>query len=189
MKTSDGSFHQCYNGQAVVDSETQVIVAAELSDQSPDAEQLDPALDQLDENLKEIQAHLPEGAVLTADAGYFSEENVKSTLAHGLDPHIATGRFKHSEPSAPAPKGPLPKDATPKQRMARKLKTKNGHAIYARRKAIVEPVFGQMHTVQDARRLALRGKQAARAQWRFQCAIHNLLKLHRNGGLALLSPG
>lgn len=189
MKTADGSFHQCYNGQAVVDSETQVIVAAELSDQSPDAEQLDPALDQLDENLKEIQAQLPEGAVLTADAGYFSEENVKSTLAHGLDPHIATGRFKHSEPSAPAPKGPLPKDATPKQRMARKLKTKNGHAIYARRKAIVEPVFGQMHTVQDARRLALRGKQAARAQWRFQCAIHNLLKLHRNGGLALLSPG
>jgi len=189
MKTSDGSFHQCYNGQAVVDSKTQVIVAAELSDQSPDTEQLDPALDQLDENLKEIQAQLPEGAVLTADAGYFSEENVKSTVAHGLDPHIATGRFKHSEPSVPARRGPLPKDATPKQRMARKLKTKNGHTVYARRKAIVEPVFGQMHTVQDARRLALRGKQAARAQWRFQCAIHNLLKLHRNGGLALLSPG
>ena len=73
--------------------------------------------------------------------------------------------------------------------MARKLKTKHGHAVYARRKAIVEPVFGQMQTVQDARRLLLRGKPAARAQWRFQCAIHNLLKLHRNGGLALLGPG
>lgn len=73
--------------------------------------------------------------------------------------------------------------------MARKLKTKEGRAVYARRKAIVEPVFGQMHTVQDAKRLLLRGKQAARAQWRFQCAVHNLLKLHRNGGLALLSPG
>ena len=70
--------------------------------------------------------------------------------------------------------------------MARKLKTKDGHAVYARRKAIVEPVFGQMHTVQDARRLLLRGEHAARAQWRFHCAIHNLLKLHRAGGLALI---
>ena len=73
--------------------------------------------------------------------------------------------------------------------MARKLKTKQGHAIYARRKAIVEPVFGQIGTVQDGRRVLIRGKQAARAQWRFECAIHNLLKLHRNGGLALLAPG
>jgi transposase len=189
MKTSDGSFHQCYNGQAIVDSETQVIIAAELCDQAPDAEQLQPALDQLAENLDAIGAQLPDDAALTADAGYFSEENVKSTTAHGLDAHIATGRFKHSEPPAPAPRGPVPKDATPKQRMARKLKTRNGRAVYARRKAIVEPVFGQMHTVQDARQLLLRGKQAARAQWRFQCAVHNLLKLHRNGGLALLSPG
>jgi Transposase DDE domain/Transposase domain (DUF772) len=189
MKTSDGSFHQCFNGQAIVDSETQVIVAAELSDQAPDAEQLEPALEQLDENLDATGAELPENAVLTADAGYFSEENVKTTAAHGLDPHIATGRFKHSEPQPPAPRGPIGKDATPKQRMARKLKTRKGHAVYARRKAIVEPVFGQMQTVQDAHQLLLRGKPAARAQWRFQCAIHNLLKLHRNGGLALLSPG
>jgi transposase len=189
MKTSDGSFHQCFNGQAIVDSETQVIVAAELSDQAPDAEQLEAALDQLDENLDAIDAELPENAALTADAGYFSEENVKTTTAHGLDPYIATGRFKHSEPQAPAPRGPIGKDATPKQRMARKLKTRKGHAVYARRKAIIEPVFGQMQTVQDAHQLLLRGKPAARAQWRFQCAIHNLLKLHRNGGLSLLSPG
>jgi transposase len=189
MKTSDGSFHQCFNGQAIVDSQAQVIVAAELSDQAPDAEQLEPALGQLADNLDALDAELPEGAALTADAGYFSEENVTITSAHGLDPFIATGRFKRSEPQAPAPRGPVPKDATPKQRMARKLKTKQGHAVYARRKAIVEPVFGQMQTVQDAQRLLLRGKQAARAQWRFQCAVHNLLKLHRNGGLALLNTG
>ena len=77
MKTSDGSFHQCFNGQAIVDSETQVIVAAELSDEAPDAEQLEPALEQLDENLDAIGAELPEQAALTADAGYFSEENVR----------------------------------------------------------------------------------------------------------------
>jgi transposase len=186
MKTSDGAFHQCFNGQAVVDSTAQVIVAAELSDEAPDQRQLEPALDQLAENLEAIEAELPEDAVLLADAGYFSEDNVRISAAHGLDGYIATGRFKHSEPPAPAPRGPIPKDATPKQRMARKVRTKKGHGVYARRKVIVEPVFGQMDTVQGARRLLLRGKPAARAQWRFQCAVHNLLKLHRGGGLALL---
>ena len=186
MKTSDGAYHQCFNGQAVVDSTAQVIVAAELSDQAPDARQLEPALDQLAENLEAIDAELSEGAALTADAGYFSEDNVRITARHGLDPHIATGRFKHSEPQPPAPRGPVSRDATPKQRMARKLRTNNGRAVYARRKTIVEPVFGQMDTVQNARQLLLRGKQAARAQWRFHCAVHNLLKLHRAGGLGLV---
>ena len=184
MKTSDGAYQQCYNGQAVVDSRAQVIVACELSDQAPDARQLEPALDQLTGNLAAIEAALPKEAALTADAGYFSEDNVRITIEHGLDAHIATGRFKHSEPQPPARRGPVAKNATPKQRMARKLRTKNGRAVYARRKAIVEPVFGQMDTVQDARRLLLRGKQNARDQWRFHCAIHNLLKLHRSGGLA-----
>jgi transposase len=186
MKTSDGSYHQCYNAQAIVDARAQVIVAAELSDEAPDARQLEPALDQLAQNLEAIEAELPEEAALSADAGYFSEDNVRISAEHGLDPHIATGRFKHSESPPPAPRGPLPKNATPKQRMARKLKTKKGRALYARRKTIVEPVFGQMDTVQDARQLLLRGKQAAREQWRFQCAVHNLLKLHRAGGLDLI---
>jgi len=189
MKTSDGSFQQCFNGQAVVDSATQVIVAAELSGSSADCPQLAGALDQLAENLEAIESRLPEGATLLGDAGYFSEENIEITAGHGLDPHIATGRLKHSEQIPPASRGPIRSDATPKQRMARKLRTKKGRAIYARRKAIVEPVFGQMQTVQNAKQLLLRGEVSARAQWRFQCAIHNLLKLHRNGGLALLSPG
>jgi transposase len=186
MKTSDGSFHQCYNGQALVDSRAQVIVACALSDQAPDARQLAPALDQLTDNLNAIGGELPEGATLSADAGYFSADNVRITIEHGLDPHIATGRFTHSEPQPPAPRGPIAKDATPKQRMARKLRTKKGRAVYARRKTIVEPVFGQIETVQNARQLLLRGKQAARDQWRFHCAVHNLLKLHRAGGLALI---
>jgi hypothetical protein len=189
MKTADGAFHQCFNGQAIVDSTAQVIVAAELSDQAPDARQLEPALDQLAENLEAIDAELPDSAAMTADAGYFSEDNVRITSEHGLDAHIATGRFKHTEPPPPAPRGRIAKHATPKQRMARKLATKQGRVVYARRKVIVEPVFGQMQTVQDARQLLLRGKPAARAQWRFHCAVHNLLKLHRNGGLALIEAG
>jgi transposase len=189
MKTADGAFHQCYNGQAIVDSACQVIVAAELSDQAPDARLLEGSLDQLAENLDAIGARLPKGAALLGDAGYFSEHNILITAEHRLDPHLATGRFKHSEPPAPAPRGPIRRDATPKQLMARKLAKKAGAALYARRKTVVEPVFGQLQTVQDARQLRLRGKPAARAQWRFQCAIHNLLKLHRNSGLALLATG
>jgi Transposase DDE domain len=186
MKTSDGAYQQCYNGQAIVDSVAQVIVACELTDEAPDARQLAPALDQLAGNLDVVDAELPAGATLSADAGYFSEANVVITAEHGLDPHIATGRFKRSEPQPPATRGPIPRDATPKQRMARKLRTKKGRAVYARRKTIVEPVFGQVDTVQNARQLLLRGKQAAREQWRFHCAVHNLLKLHRAGGLGLI---
>ena len=187
MKTSDGSYHQCYSGQAIVDSVSQVIVVAELSDEAADQRQLEPAVLQLKENVQAIGAQLPEDAALTADGGYFSEENVATCEQHGLDPYIATGRFKHDEPPPPAPRGPIPKDATPKQRMARKTRTKKGRKVYSRRKAIVEPVFGQIGTVQDGRRVLIRGKPAARAQWRFTCAIHNLLKLHRAGGPMLLN--
>ena len=189
MKSSDGAFHQSYNGQAVVDADFQVIVAAELSNHAPDSRELEPALEQLAENLETIGAELAPGAVLAADAGYFSEDNVAAAVTRGLDPHIATGRQKHSDPPPIAPRGPIPKGATPRQRMARKLKTKKGRAVYARRKTIAEPVFGQLQTVQDAKRLLLRGEDAARAQWRFNCAVHNLLKLHRAGGLRLIAAG
>ena len=102
MKTSDGAYHQCYSGQAIVDSRAQVIVACELSDQAPDARQLAPALEQFADNLAAIEAELPEDAALTADAGYFSEDNLRITAEHGLEAYIATGRFKHSEPAPPA---------------------------------------------------------------------------------------
>jgi transposase len=186
MKTADGAFHQCFNGQAIVDSATQVIVAADAFEMAADCPLLEPMLDQLHENLAATGAAHEAGAALIADAGYFCEDNVQTAAGHGLDAYIATGRLKHGDPPDPPPDGPLPDDATPKQTMARKTKTEPGRAVYARRKAIVEPVFGQLETTQDARRMLIRGTPAARAQWRFACAIHNLLKLHRNGGLALI---
>jgi hypothetical protein len=188
MKASDGAFHQSFNAQAIVDSGSQVIVVAELSNMAPDCPQLEGALDQLDENLSAIDARLSDDATMSADAGYLSAENIATTAVHGLDAHIATGRQKHSDPPPLSPRGRIPNDATPRQRMARKLKTKKGRAVYSKRKTIVEPVFGQMQTVQDAKRLLLRGEDAARAQWRFHCAVHNLLKLHRAGGLGLTAP-
>ncbi len=167
MKMSDGAFHQCFNAQAIVDSASQVIVAAELSNRAPDCPALEGALDQLDENLTAIGAELAAGATLIADAGYFSADNVTSTSAHGLDAHIATGRHKHSDPPPLTPRGPVPKDATPKQRMGRKLKTKKGRAVYARRKVIVEPVFGQMQTIQGltTEQLVASGGLSARQHW------------------------
>ncbi len=113
MKTSDGAFHQCYNAQAIVDSTAQVIVSAELSSSAPDCPALVGALEQLSENLARIQAELPQGATLAADAGYFSFENIAIGAERGLDTHIASGRQKHSNPPPIAPRGPIPKDTPP----------------------------------------------------------------------------
>ncbi len=113
MKAPDGAFHECYNGQAVVDEHAQVIVAADVATLAPDCPQLPAALDQLDENLKSIGTGLSEGATLTADAGYFSEAKVAAVESHGLVAFIATGRRKHTDPEPIAPRGRSPKTPRP----------------------------------------------------------------------------
>ncbi len=176
MKTSDRSFHQCYNAQAVVDETHQVIVATELTAQAADAPHLPGLLDATIANVGTPTRFL-------ADAGYWSETNHQALIDAGVDGYIATGRFKHNEPPPPAPRGPIPKHAAAKQRMARKLRTKKGQAVYARRKVIPEPVFGQMKTCQGAGQLLLRGQQAAAAEWKLHATVHNLRKLfHRFRG-------
>jgi len=182
MKTADGSFHQCFNGQAVVDAEHQVIVAADVTDCAADVANLVPMTAQATANTGRAP-----GEVL-ADAGYCSEANLDQaaglTAATGTEFFIATGRTKHDEPIPNAPRGRIPNSATPKQRMARKLTTKKGRATYARRKVIVEPVFGQMSTLQNAKQLLLRGLDGAKGEWLLLAACHNLRKLHRNVGIA-----
>jgi hypothetical protein len=171
MKTSDGSFHYCYNAQAVVDDANQVIVATRLDNDAADAPAFEEMLDQVIENCGTAP-----GQVL-ADAGYFSGDNLKAAATRDIDPLIATGRLRHGEEVPAAPRGRIPKHATPTQRMARKLRTKAGKASYARRKVIVEPVFGQMDVVQGAKHLLLRGADAAAAEWDLLSACHNLRKL------------
>lgn len=175
MKTSDGSFHQCYNAQAVVDEAHQVIVATELTAQAADSRHLPDMLAQTIANVGAPRRFL-------ADAGYWSDANNQTLADAEVDGYIATGRLKHNEQVPPAPRGRIPNDATPKQRMARKLRTKKGRAVYARRKVIPEPVFGQMKTLQGAGQLLLRGQQAAAAEWKLHSAAHNLRKLfaHRD---------
>jgi IS5 family transposase len=171
QKSGDG-FVQGYNAQAAVDEEHQIIVAQLVTNQPPDAEHLGPMLEQVEANCGQAPK------VLTADAGYFSEDNVAKSEAMGVDPYIATGRKKHDERPAP-PRGRMPRELTPKQRMARKLLTKPGAAIYARRKATVEPVFGQVKHARGIRQFLLRGVFKVRGEWALICATHNLLKLHR----------
>jgi len=177
MKTADGSFHQCYNAQTVVDDAHQVIVATRLTNSAAD----NPAFTVM---LDDTIANVGRPRQLLADAGYFSEDNVAAAAERDVDALIATGRMKHNETPPPAPRGRIPNDATVKQRMARKLRTKKGRAAYARRKAIVEPVFGQIDTLQGGKRLLLRGSDAAEAEWVFMAACHNLRKLFGTAGFA-----
>ena len=180
MKTADGSFHYCYNAQAVVDEAHQVVVATTLTNRSPDCPELPSMLDQVAENTGVTPK------TLLADAGYFSEDNVTATTARKVDPLIATGRLRHGEEAPPAPRGRLPHGLSAKQRMARKLRTKPGRASYKRRKAIVEPVFGQIGTCHGGKAVLLRGLEAADAEWHLLVACHNLRKLYGYGGITAL---
>ena len=94
-------------------------------------------------------------------------------------PDVATGKQKHNQPQQTSPRGRIPKSATLIDRMKRKLATKAGRAIYARRKTIVEPVFGQIKQAQGFRLFLLRGAEKARGEWALVCTTHNLLKLYR----------
>ena len=118
---------------------------------------------------------------LLADAGYCSQENLTALDGQEMDILIATGRLKHGDAVAAAPRGRIPKDATLTQRMARRLCTKSGRAAFARGKAIVEPVFGQMKVRQHAGVLRLRGLEGAQGEWTLHALCHNLRKLANSG--------
>jgi len=185
MKTSNKGFDQCGNAQAVA-NEDQVIVSADVTDQANDSRQVEPMVDQTLENLDAIGVKENIGA-FTADAGYFSEDNVTTLEANErIDAaYIATGRLKHHEQVPDAPKGRPPKGLTTKEKMARKLRTKKGRAEYARRKAIVEPPFGQIKHCRGFRQFLLRGLKQMQGEWKLVCLTHNLLKVFRHGELAI----
>ena len=121
---------------------------------------------------------------LLADSGYCSEKNLEYLEAAAepekrIEAYLATGRQKHGEALPACPRGPLPKGVTRVDRMKRKLQTKAGAALYAARKAIVEPVFGQIKQARGFRRFSLRGLAKVQAEWAFVCLTHNILKLYR----------
>ena len=173
LMQSGGSYLQGYNCQLAVDSDHQVIVAVGVSNQPPDVEHLEPML----QRIATTAGALPE--VMTLDAGYWSEDNASRCENLGIDAYIATGRLPHGQPPPPQ-RGPLPRDADAKIRMARKLRSKKGSAIYAQRKAIVEPVNGQIKEGRGLRRFLLRGLEKVDGEWHLIAATHNLLKLFRH---------
>lgn len=170
QKTGDG-FLQGYNCQAAVDEGHQIIVAQAVTNQPPDVEHFAPVLEQVVANCGAAPAKS------TADAGYFSGDNVARAKVLGVDPFIAPGRLKRGE-APPKVRGRPPANLTPKQAMARKLATRAGAAAYARRKAVVEPVFGQIKQARGLRQFLLRGVAKVRAEWSLITLTHNLMKLH-----------
>ncbi|MBC7325850.1 MAG: transposase [Moorella sp. (in: Bacteria)] len=151
-------------------------VAAELTNQAADAPHLLPLIEQVEENLSQRPREV------SADAGYFSEANIMELGHVGVEAFIPPDKVKHSQwREAQAPKGRIPKNATVRERMRRKLKTKRGRARYKLRQTTVEPVFGQIKQGRGLRQFLLRGLEKVRSSWRFDCAVHNLIKLFRAG--------
>jgi transposase len=179
MKGPDG-FVQGYNAQAAVESTAQLIVGQTVTAAANDKEQLLPML----EKIEQQSGQRPE--TILADSGYCSEKNLELLEAAAesgqrITGYIATGKQKHGEHRQPCPRGPLPKGASRVERMKRKLQTKAGKAVYAARKTIVEPVFGQIKHARGFRQFLLRGLEKVRAEWSLVCLTHNVLKLYRMG--------
>ena len=173
--TATKEFVQAYNAQAAVDSHAQVIVAAAVTQEANDKQQLVPILEQV----KIVTGSKPQQA--TADSGYFSEANVTDPKLEGIDLWVTPDRQKHGE-EGPASTGPPPPESWGvAERMRYQLRTPEGRAVYKMRKAVVEPVFGQIKEQRGFRRFLLRGLKRVESEWHLICATHNLLKLFRSG--------
>ncbi len=172
MKGADG-FVQGYNTQVAVEPLFQLIVGQTVTAAANDKQQLEPLV----EAMKEQSGQKPEEVL--ADSGYCSDGNLECLEEKKIEGFIATEKQKHGERSAPCKRGPLPKDASRVERMKRKLKTKVGAAVYARRKCMVEPVFGQIKQARGFRQFLLRGLKKVRGEWALICMTHNLLKFHK----------
>ena len=182
MSTKKG-FVQGYNAQAVANDE-QVIVSAEVTCEHNDLGQLHPMIEATDTSLAGAGIdQRPER--LLADAGYASEENFAALDDDDPDCYVATRNMKKNPEPRTGSRGPLKKNATLVDRMDRKVSSKKGNALYRRRQAIIEPVFGQIKQARGIRGFSRRGKAAADSEWKLICGTHNLLKLYRR---ALADP-
>jgi len=170
QKASDG-FIQGYNAQIAVDAHAQIIVAQHVTPAAPDVQQLPVVVAAITAGLHRKPQQM------LADAGYWSEANAHLLDSKHIAAYIATGRQKHGERGAPAPRGRPPQGLSVRDRMARKLRTVAGRAVYACRKKIVEPVFGQIKHARGFRQFLRRGRHNVGEEWALICTAHNLLKL------------
>ncbi|MDX2089350.1 MAG: IS1182 family transposase [Kofleriaceae bacterium] len=172
LMVRDGAFLQAYNAQLAVDEAHQIIVAAAVSNQGPDNEYFEPMLRRVIQNCDAV----PECA--TADSGYFSAAAVQYAEQIGVEPFISVG--KHRNDGAPVEASSAPNQrSTAKLQMRALLESERGRKVYARRKATVEPVFGQIRAARRFGQFSFRGLLKNRCEWLLLCLTHNLLKLWR----------
>ena len=174
MRNSDKAFIQGYNCQIAVDAETHVIVASDISNQAADVTHLPPVVSQAIANTgRKIKE-------LSADAGYYSEDNLIFLEEAEIEAFIPPDKVKHSEwREAKPPRGRIPKNANRRYLMRRKLRTKHGRARYRLRQTSVEPVFGFIKEQLKLRQFLHRGLDKVRNYWRFTCAVVNFMKVYR----------
>lgn len=170
-----GSFVQGYNAQIAVDDAAQIIVAVDVVQEPNDKRQLVPMLERVLENVGRVPV------ATSADAGYFSEAAIEKAERMGTEVLVPPHRQKHSVVVGPEP----PAGDSPQGRMRQKLCTPAGRDLYRMRKAIVEPVFGQIKDARGFRRFLSRGIAKVRDEFCFIALTHNLLKLFRSPGRAL----
>src|SRR5438445_1816174 len=182
MRTNNKGWDYCGNAQASVDGACQIILACDVTEASNDKQQAEPVAQATLATLTQAALERPKDALgaaqaipATLDNGYYSEAAVAALETLGFDPYIATARQRHHAPQTDVSETP----ATGQERMAAKVRTPGGKALYARRKVIVEPVFGQIKEARGFRRCLLRGLAHIRGAWRLVCRTHNLLKLWR----------
>ncbi len=178
MRSADGSFIQGYNAQAAVDSDYQVVVAAQVTNQASDVVHVEEMVGRIEANTGQKPDEM------SLDAGYYSDANVKRLEAEQIDVYMPPCRLKHSEYRQASPE-PQPEVTTVRQRMKAKVFTDEGRAKYGLRKQTVEPVFGQIKHCRGFRQFSMRGLEACEAEWAFICAAHNLLKLAKHGAKAM----
>lgn len=176
MPVSGGGFEQSYNAQAAVDTQTMLIIVPHVSQAPNDKREVLPVLDEL----SALPAALGQVKTLLADTGYCSQANVQHCHAHHIEPLLAMGRDSHHLPVLErfAPDAPAPASEDPMHRMAHRLKTQAGRALYGLRKQTVEPVFGIIKHVMGWRQMSMRGLQKAEGEWTLVSLAWNIKRLH-----------
>jgi transposase len=189
MPQNNKGWDYAANAQVGVDGEFQIIVACYVTDASNDKEQATPLAEGTRENFQQAGVELPKEESgqtkkipATLDSGYYSEKAAEGMQKAGFDPYMATGRQKHNQGKPVATSGEaLPEKVTAKEKMQAKVTTAEGQKLYAQRKTIVEPVFGQIKGARGFRRFSFRGLLKIGAEWSLICLTHNLLKIWRHG--------
>ena len=175
MKNSaNDGFDQHYNAQVAVEQSCMLIVATSLSNHQNDKQEALPTLDAISSKVDQPKA-------VALDNGFFSEANITEIERRGIEPYIATGREPHYKSVdnllETLPKPPL-ETASLKEKMAYKLRTEIGQAIYRLRKCTVEPVIGIIKEILGFRQFSLRGLVAATGEWCLVCLAFNLKRMH-----------